>query len=262
MDIIVCVKRVPDTSEGEVVIDRARRGIEPGDLAWGINEWDDFAIEAAVRLKEAHGGSVTAVTVGGEDDEEVLRRALAMGCDQALRLADPAFAGADAWGLATILHRALRDRPCDLLLCGAVSGDEGRGQVGAFLAALLDLPLVALATELEIDGGVARVRHEVGGGLERRVELPLPAAITAQSGLNEPRYVSIRGIRKVAEVQIPVLDAAALGLAPEATGAAAARVRVEELFQPPRGAGAEILAGSDEEVVAALVERLKEHGGL
>jgi electron transfer flavoprotein beta subunit len=260
MNVIVCVKRVPDLAEAEVQIDRSGRAIRTDDLEWGINEWDNYAVEAAVRLKEAHGGKVTALTVGGDDDEEVLRRALAMGADQALRLADPAFADSDALGLATVLAHACRRQPFDLVLTGAVSADDGRGHVGGMLAALLDLPHVALATALEVSDGKARVRHEVEGGLERLVALDLPALVTVQTGINEPRYVSIRGIRKVAQVAIPVLGAAELGIDPATVGAAAARVVTEELSLPPRGQGAEMLEGSHDEVVAALVERLRERG--
>ncbi len=268
MNIIVCIKRVADTSEAEIVIQRGGQGLEEEDFAWGINEWDNFAVEAAVQLKEQHGGVVTAMTLGGEDDEEVLRRALAMGCDEAVHLCDEAFAGADAWGIAKALAAAVRGRSYDLLLCGAVSGDAGGGQVGGFLAGLLDLPLVALATCLEVGsgnggtGGVARVRHEVESGLERVVEVDLPAVVTVQTGINEPRYVSIRGIRKVAGAEVQVLDGAALGLQAAELGSAGARVRLEELFLPPRGEGAEVLEGSDEEIVQRLVEMLHQRGGL
>ncbi len=259
MDIYVCIKRVADTSEVEIAVDRTGRALEEGDFSWDINEWDNFAVEAAVSLKEQHGGAVTALTVGGEDDEEVLRRALAMGCDAALHLSDPAFEGTDAWGIATVLAAALKGKSFDLLLLGAVSGDENRGQVGGFLAGMLDLPLVALATGLEVSGAKATVRHEVEGGLERIVEVDLPAVVTVQTGINEPRYVSIRGIRKVGSMEIPVLGAGELGLE---AGAVAARVTLEELFLPPKGEGAEILEGSDDERVARLVEMLHERGGL
>lgn len=262
MEIVVCVKRVPDMSEAEPVIDPSGRAIATAGLAWGINEWDNCAVEAALRLKEAHGGRVTALTVGGEEDEEVLRRALAMGCDAAARLDDPAFAGSDAWCVATVLARAIVLQSFDLVLCGAVSSDENRGQVGGFLAAILDVPLVALATELVVRGRTARVRHEVEGGLERIVEVELPALVTVQTGLAEPRYVSVRGIQRAASAEIPILGAAALGLGASEVGAAAARVRTEGLSLPPRGAGAEILGGSSEEAVAALLDRLHAHGAL
>lgn len=262
MEIIVCVKRVPDTAELEIEIDRSGSGIEERDLAYGVNEWDNFAIEAALAIKEEHEGKVTAITIGGEDDEEVLRRALAMGADEAVHLMDSAFDGSDAQGIATILHKAITARPFDLVLTGAISSDRSSGQVGGMLAAMLGIPQVVLATDLEVEGGKAIVAHEVEGGLERKVELDLPALISVQTGLNEPRYVSIRGIRKVSKMEIPMQNAGDLELDTAAVGAAGAKVSVEELFLPPKGEGAEMLEGDDEEMVEQLVAKLREQGGL
>lgn len=260
MDILVCIKRVPDLAEAELAIAPGGRNVDDADLSYGINEWDNFAVEEAVRLKEAHGGTVTALTVGDEEAEEVLRRALAMGADEALHLVDDAFAGGDPWAVAQVLRAAIAGRPFDLILCGAISADGTSGQTGGMLAALLGVPQVALATGLEVEGGKAQVRHEVEGGLERVVELDLPAVVTVQTGINEPRYVSIRGIRKVASVEIPTRSAADLGLDAAAVGAAGSRVTLEELFLPPAGEGAEILEGDG--AVATLVARLRERGGL
>jgi len=262
MEIIVCVKRVPDTAELEVEIDSSGTGIEERDLAYGINEWDNFAVEAALNLKEEHGGKVTAITVGGEDDEEVLRRALAMGADEAVHLMDSAFEGSDAQGIATILHKAIAARPFDLVLTGAISSDRSSGQVGGMLAAMLGVPQVVLATDLKVSDGTATVAHEVEGGLERVVELDLPALVSVQTGLNEPRYVSIRGIRKVSKMEIPVQTAGELGLDTSSVGSTGAMVMVEELFLPPKGEGAEMLEGDDEEMVEQLVAKLREQGGV
>jgi electron transfer flavoprotein beta subunit len=148
------------------------------------------------------------------------------------------------------------------VLTGSISGDNGSGHVGGMLAAMLGIRQVALATGLSVAGSTATVKHEVEGGLERVVELDLPALVTVQTGINEPRYVSIRGIRKVSGMEIPVLSVSDLGLDPAAVGRQGARVVTEELFLPPRGEGAEILEGDDEEMVDALIERLREHGGL
>lgn len=257
MNVIVCIKRVPDLAEAELELAADRRGIETDGLDFDLNEWDAFAVEAAVQLKEQHGGKVTAITVGDEDAEQVLRRALAMGADEAILLADQAFAGADPFAIATALHACIKALPFDIVLCGAISSDGTSGQVGGMLAALLDVPQVALATGLEVGGGKAVVRHEVEGGLEREVELDLPCLITAQSGLNQPRYVSIRGIRKVADVAIAKKRAADLGLA-----AVGSRVRLEQLAMPPAGRRAEILEGDIDDAVATLVGRLRERGGL
>ena len=262
MDIIVCVKRVPDVAEAEVDIDSSGRGIQLGTLGYVINEWDNFAVEAAVSLVEEHGGKVTAITVGGEDDEDVLRRALAMGADEALRLTDPAFDGSDSFGIASILNGAIANIPYNLVLTGAVSGDVGGGRVGPMLAAMAGIPHVCLATELSVDGGVARVRHEVESGLERMVELDLPAMVTVQTGMNEPRYVSVLGIRKARRKPLTAAGAAEIGIAPDSVGAAGVHVTVEEMFLPPKGEAAEILAGDDEEAVVALIDRLRQQGGI
>ena len=259
MDIVVCIKRVPDVAEADIEVERSGLRIDDSDLSWGLNEWDTFAVEEALRLKEEHGGTVTAMTLGGEDDEEVLRRALAMGADQALHLSDPAFEGSDPLGVATVLAAAIGKRPYDLVLTGAVSGDTGSAQLGGMLAALLGVPQVALATRTAFAEGRFEVQHEVEGGLERVVELDLPAVVTVQTGINEPRYVSIRGIRKVASVEIPTEDAGDLGLD---AGALGAQVTLKELFLPPTGEGAEILEGSADDVAEKLVERLRERGGI
>jgi electron transfer flavoprotein beta subunit len=262
MDIVVCVRRVPDLTETELEIDSDGLALDDSDLDYDINEWDDFAIEEAVRLKEKHGGSVLAITVGDEEAEEVLRRALAMGVDEALHLCDDAFEGSDPWAVSSALHRALQGRSFDLLLAGAISSDGTSAHTGGMLAALLGVPQVALVTSLEITDGKAVVRHEVEGGLEREVEVTLPALFTVQSGINEPRYVSIRGIRKVAGIEIATKDAAELGLDEEEVGAAGCRVQLEGLALPPTGDRAEILEGNLDEAVATLVGRLREKGGL
>ncbi len=262
MEIIVCIKRVPDLSEIDVAIDASGRAIKEDDLVFGLNEWDRFAVEEALRLKEAHGGRVTVITVGGEESEDVLRRSLAMGADEAIRLSDPAFADADAFVVARILHAAIAQRPFDLILTGSVSSDSGAGVVGGMLAAMLDIPQVALATYIEVVDGAVGVQHEVEGGLERAVNVDLPALVTVQTGINEPRYVSIRGIRKVAGAEIPVLDSALLGLTSDEVGDTARWIRVEALNRPPEGRSAEILEGRTEDVVDQLVERLKERGGV
>ncbi len=262
MDIIVCVKRVPDLSEVEVEIDVSNRRIKTDDLAFGINEWDKFAVEEAVRLREDHGGTVTALTVGDEDSEDVLRRALAMGADGAVRLTDQTFEGADAYVTARVLHAAIASMPFDLILTGSVSSDSGAGLVGGMLSEMLGIPQVALATSISMEGGKMLVQHEVEGGMERVVEVELPALVTVQTGINEPRYVSIRGIRRVAGIGITVKTAADLDLDSDQTGEMAKWVEIDEMFLPPEGVSAEILDGSPEDIVEQLIDRLKQHGGL
>jgi electron transfer flavoprotein beta subunit len=254
MDIIICIKRVPDVSEIDLEIAPDRKTVLTEDLVFGINEWDNFAIEEAVRIREASGGKVTAVTVGDEADEEVLRRALAMGADEALLLSTGSGRPTDAYTTARILKDEIAERPFDLILTGAVSADIGSGAVGGILAAMLGIPHVALATRIDPVDGALNVRHEVEGGLERIVEVELPALISVQTGINEPRYVSIRGIRKVARVDIPVKE---VDYSP-----GEAWVEVVELTVPQRESTAEIIEGRPEEVVDRLVERIQDRVGV
>ncbi len=257
MNIIVCVKRVPDLSEADVALDASGRRLRGDDLVYALNDWDRFAIEEALQLKERHDGNVLVISIGDEDAEDVLRRALAMGADEAIRLHDPSFASADGFLAARILYHAIAPRSYDLVITGAVSSDNGGGVVGGMLAAMLEVPQVALATKISIDGGVAIVQHEVEGGLERIVEMDLPAVVSVQTGINEPRYVPIRGIRRVAGIDIPVLDAASLEFA-----GGEPQVRPLRLFMPEQGTRAEMLQGPTDTVVDQLIEHLKRAGGL
>ncbi len=252
MEIVVCVKRVPDMAEAEISIDRTGKDIKKDDLVFDINEWDNYAMEEAVLLKEKLGGTVTAISVGSEEADEVLQRCLALGADEAIRLDDPSFAGGDAFTTATILAAAIKQLPHDLVLMGVMASDDGDGQVGGTIAELLGIPHATLVTNLEAEGRTARVRRELEGGLEEMVEMPLPALLTVQTGINEPRYVSIAGIRRAARREIPVRGLAELGLRSDQVGAAGARVELEELLLPEVGKKGEILQGSAEEVAERL----------
>jgi electron transfer flavoprotein beta subunit len=262
MDIVVCVKRVPDTSEAEVVIAKDGRAIEAKDLVFDINEWDRYAVEEAVRLKGKHGGSVTVVTVGGEETEDTLRRCLATGADHAVRLTDDAFNGSDAATIARILCQAVSKVNFDLVLTGAQASDDGCGQVGATLAELLGIPHATLVTHIESIDGRVRVHRELEGGLDEVVEVPLPAVLTIQTGINEPRYVSIMGVRKAAQKEIELLGLKELDLREEEVGESGSGTRVERLFPPPVTKEAEIMQGSPEEMAAKLAQILKDVGGV
>jgi electron transfer flavoprotein beta subunit len=259
MEILVCVKRVPDTAENEIEVNRDGSDIERDDLVYSVNEWDNYAVEEAIRIRDKVGGSVTVVTVGDEDAEEVLRREMAMGADNGILLSDTAFADADGRGIAAILKTAVEKGTYDLVFTGALA-DDGAGQVGGMLAALLDWPYASVVNSIEVlDDGKIKVGREIEGGNHEINEIDLPCVLSIQTGINEPRYVGIRGIRKVASVEIPVYGAADLGLTAEAVGA---RVSRTDYFVPVLGAGAEILEGSMEEKIDKLIELLKAKGGL
>jgi len=262
MEILVCVKRVPDTSENEIEVNRDGSDIERDDLVYSVNEWDNYAVEEAIQIRDKVGGTVTVITVGDEESEEVLRRQMAMGADQGLLLSDEAFEGSDGMGVATLLKAAVEKGKYDLILTGA-QADAGAGQVGGMLAAMCDLPYASLVSFIEvIDDGKIKVGREIAGGNQEMNEITLPCVLSIQTGINEPRYVGIRGIRKVASVDIPVQGASDLGVSADAVGTAGAKVKRLDYFVPELGEGAEMLEGSTEEIVEKLVELLKAKGGI
>jgi electron transfer flavoprotein beta subunit len=261
MEILVCVKRVPDTAENEIEIRGDGTDIQRDDLVYSVNEWDNYAVEEAIQIRDKVGGTVTVVSVGDEDDEEVLRREMAMGADQGILLSDEAFTGSDGRGIAAILKAEIEKANYDLVLTGA-QADDGAAQVGGMLAAMLDWPYASLVNWIEPGEGKITVGREIEGGNQERNEIALPCVLSIQTGINEPRYVGIRGIRKVASVEIPTHGAGDLGLDAAIVGAAGAKVKRVDYFTPELGKGAEILEGSMDEKIDKLIELLKAKGGL
>ena len=262
MEILVCVKRVPDTAENEIEISRNGTDIERDDLVYSVNEWDNYAVEEAIRIRDQVGGTVTVLSVGDEHAEEVLRREMAMGADQGILLSDPAFEGSDGKGVASAIKAAVEKGGYDLILTGAQS-DDGAGQIGGMLAAMLEWPYASLVDTIEIlDEKKLKVGREIAGGNQEMNEIDLPCVLSIQTGINEPRYVGIRGIRKVASMEIPVYGSADLGLTPESVGSAGAKVQRLDYFVPEPGEGAEMLEGGVDEILDKLVELLKTKGGI
>lgn len=261
MEILVCVKRVPDSAENEISVGPAGADIRREDLVYSVNEWDNYAVEEAIQIAERGGGNVTVVSVGDSEAEEVVRREMAMGAANGLLLTDDVFHGSDGLGIATILEAAVRKGRYDLVLTGA-QADDGAGQVGGMLAALLDWPYASLVNRIEVRDGSLRIGREIEGGSQEISDIETPCVLSIQTGINEPRYVGIRGIRKVASVEIPVLDAAALGVEGSAVGLTGAKVKRADYFVPQVGASAEMLEGSTEELAGKLVNLLKAKGGI
>jgi electron transfer flavoprotein beta subunit len=262
MNIIVCIKRVPETADADVFIDKTGKDIDKSGLVFDLNEWDSYAIEEAILLKEKLGGTVTVLSMGGEESNESLRKCLAMGADDAIRLTDPAFDGSDGYATAKILAEAIRKIPYDLIFTGTQAEDDGYGQVGVVLAELLGIPHAALVTRLEAQDKKVKVHRELEGGLEEVYEIDLPAVLTIQTGINEPRYVSIMGIRKVAKKEIKTLGVSDLNLKAEEVGLSGSDIQLEKIFLPPVGEGAEMLEGKPEEVALKVFDILKDKGGL
>ena len=262
MEILVCARRVPDTSENEIELNSAGNDIERDDLVYSVNEPDNYAVEEALQIAARAGGEVTVVTVGSDEDEEILRREMAMGANHGVLLSDDAFTGSDGRGIATILKDYVAKNHYDLILTG-VQAEDGGAQVGGMLAAMLDYPFASLVNSIEVlEGRKLKIGREIEGGNKEMNEIDLPCVLSIQTGINEPRYVGMRGIRQVASVNIPTLGALDLGVPAYAVGEGAAKVKRLDYFVPEQGAGAEMLAGDREEVIDKLIELVRAKGGL
>ncbi len=241
MEILVCARRVPDTSENEIALNSAGNDIERDELVYSVNEPDNYAVEEALQIVAKAGGNVTVVTVGGEDDEEILRREMAMGANHGVLISDAAFTGSDGRGIATILKAFVAKGNFDLILTG-VQAEDGAAQVGGMLAAMLDYPFASLVNSIEVlDGRKLKISREIEGGNKEINEIDLPCVLSIQTGINEPRYVGMRGIRQwlPCPSQLTARRTWALTLARWAKPRA--KVKRVDYFVPALGKGAEML---------------------
>jgi electron transfer flavoprotein beta subunit len=255
MKIVVCVKQVPDT-ETRVRIAASGNAVSEADVSsWVVSPYDEFATEEALRIKEAKGGEVVAVTAGPERAQAALRTALAMGADRAVHIEDAALDGTDALGTARALAAAIRTlAPFDLVLCGqqGVGGDNS--QVPGMLAELLDLPQVTVAVKVAVGDGEATVEREIEGGRETW-QTSLPAVVSAQKGLNEPRYASLKGIMAAKKKPIQTLDLAALGLD---AASVVPKVTVSSMELPPARPAVRMIEGDAGTQAKELIRLLHE----
>lgn len=265
MKIVVCVKQVPAT-ESKLQIAADSADIDRSSLSFVVNPYDEFAVEEALQIKERLGtGEVTVLSVrphAAQKAEEALRTCLAIGADKAVLLSDPAFEGGDNFTTALILAAALRRLSFDLLLFGKQAVDDDDGAVGIQVAELLGIPHIAVVNKLEINPKWPEAREvlahrQIEGGIEV-VEAPLPALITCQKGLNEPRYPSLPGIMKAKQKPLDVWNRDTLGLAPEVIGAAGAKLKVVRLEPPPARPAGRIIPGDATTAVKELVRLLHE----
>jgi len=256
LKIVVCLKQTFDT-EAKIQLDPSGK-ISNENVQYIINPYDEFAVEEALRIKERLGqGEVVAVSIGGAKTEEALRQALAMGADRAVLLQDAAFEGGDWHTAAVILAQAIRGMEFDLILGGQVAIDDGAAQVTTRLAEILDLPQVNVVTKLDVDGRKVVAQRE-GDGATEVVEVALPAVITAQKGLNEPRYPTLKGIMQAKKKELKILGMADLGLDPTSVGSAGARTRVQSYALPPARKEGKIIGGELPGTAAELVRLLRE----
>ena len=255
MNIVVLLKQVPST---ESFIEIADDGvsIKTDDLKMVINPYDEFAVEEAIRLKEAHGGSVTILSVGREKTIESIRTALAMGADSGVLIQDSAIEGCDSLGIARILAAALKEIPFDLIIAGQRAVDDDSFQVGVAVAEYLKIPHVSMVIKEEIIDGKIRCHRTVEGGTVI-LEAPLPALFTTQRGLNEPRYASLPGIMKAKKKPLDIKTLADIGLDAEKAGKP--MTKITAMKYPPEREGGTIIEGeSAQEKAAAIVKILHE----
>jgi electron transfer flavoprotein beta subunit len=255
MKIVVCVKQVPDT-ETRVKIAPSGSAVSEADVAnWIVSPYDEFAIEEALRIKEKKGGDVVLVTAGPDRAQAALRTGLAMGADSAVHVKDALLDATDTLGTARALAAAIKSLgPVDLVLCGqqGVGGDNS--QVPGMIAELLDLPQVTVAVKLEVEDGKATVVREVEGGRETW-QTPLPAVVSAQKGLNEPRYASLKGIMAAKKKPLQVVDVAGLGLD---AASVAPKVKVAAMELPPERPAVRMIEGDAATQARELVRLLHE----
>jgi electron transfer flavoprotein beta subunit len=247
MKVVVCVKQVAILGD-EVEFTEDERDVDPDYLDFALNEWDTYATEEALRLVEAAGsGEVVVVSVGDEDAEDAMRRCLAMGADRGIRV--EAEGRLDPTQVARALAEVVQGESADLVFAGVQSSDSVQAATGVALAGILDMPSVAVVTKIELGDGKATVNRELEGGLVDVVEVDTPAVLTIQTGINEPRYATLRAIKQAEAKEIDVRQAVE-------RGEPAAHVR--KMFVPPKGEGAEMLNGGAAEVALRIQEIVQE----
>jgi electron transfer flavoprotein beta subunit len=246
LKIVVAVKQVAALGD-EVEFTEDQRDVDPDFLDYALNEWDSYATEEALRLTEASGGEVVVVSVGPEDAEDAMRRCLAMGADRGVRIdTDEKL---DPIQVARALAEVVRAESPDLVFTGVQSADAVQAATGTALAELLGLSRVAVVTKIDLGDGRATVNRELEGGLVDVVEVDTPAVFTIQTGINEPRYATLRAIKQAEEKEIEVRQPGDLG---------EPAYRVRRMFVPPKGEGAEMLDGGATEVAQRIREIVQE----
>ena len=255
MEIIVLLKQVPST-ESMIEIADDGKSIKPEGIKWVINPYDEFAVEEALRIRDAQGGSVTILSAGPEKATEAIRTALAMGADKGVLVSDPALENCDGLGFAAVLSKALKDIPYDLVIAGQRAVDDDNFLVGAAVSQKLGIPLVSLVIKEEVADNRITCHQTVDGGTVV-VESALPVLFTTQRGLNEPRYASLPGIMKAKKKPIDTKTLADLGVDPSEVSEP--KVKIVALNPPPERTGGRIIEGETAgEKAAALIKALHE----
>ncbi|MBI4477908.1 MAG: electron transfer flavoprotein subunit beta/FixA family protein [Acidobacteria bacterium] len=248
MKLAVCIKQVP-TREWQPRLNDTKTWIREQDASFEMNEPDAYALEESLRLKERHGGEVVVCSAGPARVAQVVREALARGADRAIHVESDALAGADAFVVADALASAMRDERFDLILTGLQSDDQGFGQTGVVLAERLGLPHATIIMDVQIQDGGLRVKRELEGGWFQWIGMPLPAVLTIQSGINQLRYATLKGIMAAKKKEIRRVTPAT---------PAPARQRIARLYLPEKGKNTRVIGGSAGEAAKELVRLLRD----
>ena len=250
MKIIVAIKQVP-VRDSNLHIDSSGHWIDENDLSYEINEPDAYALEAALQLKEKHGGEVVALLAGPARGAQTIREALAKGADRAIHIECDDLATLDTLGIASRLAAAIKEEAAELILTGLQSDDLGLGQTGVVLAELLGMPHATIIMHVEVGEGTIQVKRELEDGWFQNVEMPLPALLTIQSGISKLRYATLMGIKKAKTKEVRRVAAGDL------PAAAAATVTLERVYLPEKKKETQLLEGTANEAATKLVEKLK-----
>jgi len=253
LKILICLKQVP-ARDSILKLNKAGTWIETADMTFEINEPDIFALEEGLRLKEKHGGEVVIVSLGPARAQQSIKEALAKGADRALHLDDPLFEGLDSTGVARVLARAIESEKPDLVLTGLQSDDFGFAQTGVLLAEMAGLPHSTIIMEIQVSEQALRVKRELEAGWFQWIDMTLPALLTIQSGINKPRYATLKGIMAAKSKPIRKMGAAELGLTPEDL---ALRQKILKVYLPVKKVKTEFLQGGAKEIAAQLVDKLR-----
>jgi electron transfer flavoprotein beta subunit len=248
MKIAVCIKQVP-ARDSQPRVNDARTWVRDQDASFEMNEPDAYALEEGLRLREKHGGEVVVCSAGPARVAQVLREALARGADRAIHVEDDVLARGDAFAVAEALASAMRDEQFDLVLTGLQSDDQGFAQTGVVLAGTLGFASATIIMEVDVQPGAVRVKRELEGGWFQFVTLPLPAVLAIQSGINQLRYATLKGIMAAKKKEIRKL-------APRA--GLASRQRIVGLYVPEKKKHTEMIGGSAAEAAKELVRRLRD----
>ena len=258
MKAMVCLKQVPH-QDARLEVAADGHWIQDDNIKFEINSYDTYALEEALRIKDADGDSeVVVVSVGPDRVTQALRTALGMGADRAVHVNDPEAKNSDSLGIAKILAAVAKEENPDIVLCGLMADDGNFSAVPPMLAELLDMPSATSVLGTEI-GDTVKVDRELEGGAMEVVELPKPCLLAIQTGANQVRYASLKGIMQAKKKPVDTKTAADLGVG-DAVGAGAAKVKVEKIYVPAKSDTAELYEGSTDEIVGRLVGKIKELG--